>query len=415
MKRVFTLLIVLLMAISIPLQHIAITEPLQANAAAGPGTPGTPDIPAASAVLIDAKTKEILYEKNPHDKRPMASTTKIMTALVAIERGNLEDEVTVNPSALGPGSKGGLGLRVGERFKLRELLYAALLPSANDGAVAIADHVGGSVEGFAAMMNERAASIGAYNTHYTNPHGLDEDLHYSTAYDLAIIARAALQNQTFSEISSTQRWGLNRSGVIYPIKNYNTLLSTYPGATGGKTGYTNKAGNCLVFSATRGDVSLIGVVLNTRPRATLFSQSSALLDYGFSLYEDRHLISKDVAYKKITSKYGQEIELVAAGDANAIVNRSLPVSIETPSQTDVDAPIKKGTVLGKIIAYQSGRMIAVSDLVAKEDVEPPSVTQLTDRYVDEIYEPDRLKGKLPHVHLLGSDFSRVILTDEVRA
>lgn len=415
MKRVFTLLILLLMAISIPLQHIAITEPLQASATAGPGTPGTPEVPAASAVLIDAKTGEVLYEKNAYHKRPMASTTKIMTALLAAERGNLEDEVTVNPSALGPGSKGGLGLRVGERFKLRELLYAALLPSANDAAVAIADHIGGSVEGFAVMMNERAASIGAHSTHYTNPHGLDDASHYSTAYDLAIIAREALKNPTFAEISSTKRWGLNRSGAIYPIKNYNTLLSTYPGATGGKTGYTNKAGNCLVFSATRGDVSLIGVVLNTRPRATLFSQSSALLDYGFSLYEDRHLIARDVVYKKITSKYGQEIELVAAGDASAVVNRSLPVRVETPSQTDVDAPVKKGTVLGKIIAYQSGRMIAVSDLVAKEDIEPPSVVQLTDRYVSDIYEPDRLKGKLPHVHLLGSDFSRVILTHEVRA
>ena len=372
MKRFILILVVIALTIGIPLQQVAFAEAPNANIPAGPNAPAAPNISATSAIVIDAKTGNVLFEKNSNERRPMASTTKIMTALVAIKYGNLADVVTVNGDVVGPGSLGGIDLQPGEQLTLKDLLYALLLPSANDAAVAIADHIGGSVGGFAAMMNQEAASIGATNTHFTNPHGLDDPMHYTTAHDLAIIAKTALQNPVFSQIVSTKTYSINRPslGFSESIENENKLLSSYPGATGVKTGYTSHAGNCLVSSATRGGVSLISVVLGVDWRKDLFDQSAALLDYGFSLYKSEQLISKGVIYKKIALKDGRQVDLVAANSQVSIVPDSLPISTETTAVASVHLPVKKGTVLGKIIAYQVGQAIAASDLVAKEDIKP---------------------------------------------
>ncbi len=372
MKRFILILVVIALTIGIPLQQVAFAEALNANIPAGPNAPAAPSISATSAIVIDAKTGNVLFEKNSNERRPMASTTKIMTALVAIKHGNLADMVTVNGDVVGPGSLGGIDLQPGEQLTLKDLLYALLLPSANDAAVAIADHIGGSVGGFAAMMNQEAVSIGVTNTHFTNPHGLDDPMHYTTAHDLAIIAKTALQNPVFSQIVSTKTYSINRPslGFSEPIENENKLLSSYPGATGVKTGYTSRAGNCLVSSATRGGVSLISVVLGVDWRKDLFDQSAALLDYGFSLYKSEQLISKGVIYKKIALKDGRQVDLVAADDRAAVVPDTLPISAEMSSVASVHLPVKKGTVLGKIIAYQAGRTVAVSDLIANEDIKP---------------------------------------------
>jgi len=403
MKRsIIVLLIALLITAGIPLQQAALANPPIASGQVKPVASGAPYITAGAAVLIDAKTGDVLWGKNDNEKRPMASTTKIMTAVLAIEHGNLEDTVTVNRSVLGPGRRGGIGLVEGERLKLRDLLYASMLPSANDAATAIADHIGGSVDGFAEMMNDKALSIGARDTRYANPHGLDEEMHYSTASDLAIIARYALQDKTFSEVVSTKTWRLNRSysGRHTNIRSTNRLLSSYPGATGGKTGYTRGAGNCLVSSAKRGDVSLISVVLGVNNRKALFEESASLLDFGFGLYESEQLISKDVTYKTATSKYGQSIDLVAAEDVSAVVRNYLPVSTETQTATDIETPIRKGTVLGKVIAYQDGRAVASSDLMAKEDVDEPTLEQLTDYYWQQLLSKNYLDNEPVYLQLL---------------
>ncbi len=372
MKRFIFILTIIALTISIPLQQVAIAETLSANAPARSNVPAAPSVLAASAIVIDAKTGDVLFEKNSNEKLPMASTTKIMTALVALKHGNLEDSVTVNGDVVGPGSLGGIDLRPGEHLSLKDLLYALLLPSANDAAVAIADHIGGSVGGFADMMNQEAASIGATNTHFINPHGLDDPMHYTTAHDLAIIAKTALQNPVFAQIVSTNSWNISRPslGFSETVEGHDILLSSYPGATGVKTGYTSRAGNCLVSSATRGEVSLISVVLGVDWRKDLFNQSAALLDYGFSLYKTKPLITKGVIYKKITLKDGREVDLVAADDRVAVVPDSLPISTETSTATGVRLPLKKGTILGKIAVYQAGRTVAASDLIANEDIKP---------------------------------------------
>lgn len=325
-------------------------------------------------MLINAKTGEVLWRKNSDDVRPMASTTKIMTALVAIEQGNLDDMVTVRPGALGPGRLGGVWLAAGEQVQLRDLLYALLMRSANDAAVAIADHVGGSVGGFADMMNAKALALGATNTRFTNPHGLDNPYHYSTARDLATIARYAFQNETFQQIIGTKSWRMTRASSNVPksLSNTNKLLQSYSGYDGGKTGYTRGARNCLVSQATRDDVTLISVVLGARNRNALWAESAALLDFGFPLYEQRRLIKIGTTYKTLVSSHDQNIDLVAAEDITTVVRGALPVYLEAHYEPGIDAPVQKGAVLGKLIAYQAGQVVAESNLIAKEDVFVPA-------------------------------------------
>lgn len=367
---------------SAPLQLIASAGSLSVDETVAPSMPDISGITAESAILIDAKTGDVLWGKNSDNKRPIASTTKIMTALVAIKYGNLDDTVTVNADVLGPGKQGGIGLIPGEQIKLRDLLYALLLPSANDAAVAIADHIGGSVENFAAMMNKEASQIGALNTHFVNPHGLDNALHYSTAHDLALITIHAMQNEVFTQVVSTRATNINRSNpaLSLTVKNYNKLLSTYPGATGGKTGYTRGAGNCLVSTATRNGVSLISVVLGVKNRAALFEESARLLDFGFGLYKEKQLITRGTIFKIKSPENDRQIDLVATEDVNAVVRDALPVNVKASGVAEVAVPVKKGTIFGRVTVEQAGRIIAVSNFVAKEEAKKPTLQQLTSPY-----------------------------------
>lgn len=217
-------------------------------------------VSANNAVLMEAKTGRVIYEKNPHEKRPIASITKVMTAILAIEYGDLDDEVTVSKEAtMTIGSS--IYLQEGEKMSLEDLLYGLMLRSGNDAAIAIAEHIAGSVEGFVFLMNQKASYLGMTNTSFANPHGLDEDNHYSTAYDIAILMRHAMENETFQKISEAKSYqSKNRD---YRWFNKNKLLTQlYPYSTGGKTGFTKKAGRTLVTTAEKDDVSLIAVTLN---------------------------------------------------------------------------------------------------------------------------------------------------------
>ena len=214
-------------------------------------------ISAQSAVLIDGTSGRILYEHNAYQKLPMASTTKIMTGLLACESGKLSE--TVKTSAFASGTEGSsLWLKVGEEQSLEDLTYGLMLKSGNDAAVSIAEYLGGNTDAFALLMNKRAKEIGAVNTNFKNPHGLDHEEHYTTAYDLALIAREAMKNETFRKIVSTKTYSIPMQNEKWDrhLKNHNKLLWQYEGCNGIKTGYTKKCGRCLVSSAKKGGLEI---------------------------------------------------------------------------------------------------------------------------------------------------------------
>ncbi len=248
------------------------------------------ELSAASALLLDADTGAILFGRNHREQRPPASTTKIMTALLILEEGRLDELVVVSERAAGVRGTG-LGVKRGQRLTLRDLLWAVLLKSANDAALAAAEHVGGTEERFVARMNAKAISLGMEGTHFANPHGLDALDHFSTAYDLALLARQALRNPTFARMVQTREVRLaiqtGPNGRVVKrrlLRTHNRLLGQFLGADGVKTGYTERAGRCLVASATRGEHQLIAVLLNDFHRWT---EAATLLEYGFGLLDGR--------------------------------------------------------------------------------------------------------------------------------
>lgn len=247
-------------------------------------------VSARSAVLIEAQSGDVIFGQNEQDRLPMASTTKIMTALVALESLPLETVVTITADAVGvEGSS--IYLVEGEKLTLEDLLYALLLESANDAATAIAVAVAGSVAEFAELMNRKAAELDLKHSHFVNPHGLDHSNHYTTAYELAMITREALENPVFRRICSTERKTipLHGSEGVRLLLNHNKLLDSYEGCIGVKTGFTKKTGRCLVSAAEREGVTLIAVTLNAPDD---WRDHTAMLDYGFGLYESVPLCGK---------------------------------------------------------------------------------------------------------------------------
>lgn len=262
--------------------------PLCAQASAAPYAAS-----AGAAVLISADTNEILFEKNARTKLYPASTTKIMTLIVALENGDPEEIVSVGADAAKTGGSS-LELRAGEQMRLLDLMYGLMLVSGNDAAVAIADHVAGSAAAFAEKMNRKAKEIGAQSTHFTNPNGLPDAGHYTSAYDLSQIAKYGYQYPLFRDIVGAKRMmvGWHGSPRVSALKNTNRLLGAYPGCDGVKTGYTRAAGRCLVASAERGGARLIAVVMNSDNR---WEEAAALLDYGFAAEEARRSQAKRAA------------------------------------------------------------------------------------------------------------------------
>ena len=250
------------------------------------GAPGR--LSASEFILMDADTGTILYEKNAEKPLPMASTTKIMTALIAIQAGNLDQVITIGQDAADEvdgtnGSKA--GLIVGDKIRLRDLLYGLMLPSGDDAAIAIADGMAGSQKAFVDIMNVEAQKLHLYQTLYSNPDGLEYGLHYTTPYDLVRLARYAMSIPLFAKIVRTKEYDLPASNThhAYPWPNINQLLFNYNGALGIKTGWTPQAGGCLAFAAKRNGHTLIGVVLNSRDETTRFTDAATLLNWGFAL------------------------------------------------------------------------------------------------------------------------------------
>ncbi len=250
--------------------------------AAGHAAPQPVSTQAEGAALIDVSSGRILYSHQGDKRMRIASLTKIMTAIVAIEHGKLSERVKVNKNAYGKEGSS-IYLKLGEEMSLHHMLYGLMLRSGNDAATAIAEHVGGSLEGFVYLMNEKAQQLGLENTHFMNPHGLDEEGHYSTANDLAKLTAYALKNPVFREIVKTKVKTVPNPNEPWDYKwyNKNKMLSLYEGADGVKTGYTKLANRCLVSSATRNGQQLAAVTLNDR---TDWADHSRLLDYGFMYY-----------------------------------------------------------------------------------------------------------------------------------
>lgn len=329
--------------------------------------PSPPAINGSSSILIETNTGRVLYSTNPNLKLPIASTTKIMTALLALENGNLNEKVKINRKSVGvEGSS--IYLFPDEEITLRDLVYGLMLRSGNDAAVAIAIHIGGSVENFAELMNKKAKEIGAKNTNFTNPHGLHNDNHYSTAYDLALITREAMKYEEFKKISKTNLWVADRDINRY-FYNKNKTIRQYDGGDGVKIGYTRKAGRCLVSSATRNNMQLIAVVLNN---PTWFNDCYKLFDYGFENYEPMVVYDKNQLARNIYVPNGKK-EILPVITKNSLV---LPLSkneVEHLKTTvvlpeKVDAPIKKGDKIGSIKVFIKGQLMYTEDLIARENV-----------------------------------------------
>ncbi len=324
--------------------------------------------PATSAkayALLDAQSGTVLAEKNADTPLPMASTTKIMTALLAIELLDGDTTVCVPREAVGiEGSS--IYLYEGERITVRTLLYALLLSSANDAATALAIEACGSVEQFAARMNQKAAQLGLSQTHFCNPHGLHEEAHYTTARDLARLTAAALANETFAEIVSTRRYTAKQEGTDATrlFVNHNKLLARYPDAIGVKTGFTKKSGRCLVSAAKRDGLTLICVTLSAPDD---WRDHTALLDFGFSSYR---CFSPD-PYALTLPVVGGTADSVTLQEASRL---SLCVPRDAEIKRTVHAPrflfggFDEGTRKGCVIYTQNGEVIAEVPLLCKASV-----------------------------------------------
>ncbi|MBE5800162.1 MAG: D-alanyl-D-alanine carboxypeptidase [Clostridiales bacterium] len=328
---------------------------------------------AKAACILEQRTGRVLFESNMHARLPMASTTKVMTALLAIELGDPRDEVVCSENAFGV-SGTSIYLQLGERLTLEEMLLGLMLSSGNDASVAIAEHIGGSVDGFVDLMNARAKEIGAVNTHFANPHGLPDDNHYTTAYDLALISREAMNNESFRRLVSTQKASIPWEGRTYnrQLTNKNRLLSSYPGATGLKTGFTSKAGRCLVFGAQRDGLELVGTVLSC---SDWFDEAERLMDGCYETYSMTRMLGPTISAGRIA---------VADGESEScgmcvMEELSVPLAVGEAAQVVLDvpqsvrAPVYPGMYLGRAKLVVGGRVYGEGEVVASERVDADTV------------------------------------------
>lgn len=343
-----------------------------------------------AAILVEVSTGRILYEKNSTKQMYPASTTKILTAILVLENCNLEDIITVRETALNniPNGYVTCNLQVGEELTVNDLLYALMIPSANDAAYVLAEHVAGSVEAFSTMMNDKARELGCTSTHFVNPNGIHNDSHYSTAYDLYLIASYCMKNETFRQIVSTTEYTLPATDK-YPeadrvLKTTNDLLKSgsrgyYKNAIGIKTGYTSKAGNCLVAGAYRDGLEFIAVVLNggttNSGENARYADSKTLFNYAYDNFTLTKIIEKDSIVKTIevekATKETKNLDLIIDESITVVNNKSIDMNEVIPEiklKEEIIAPINSGDILGTI-KYKVEDIEYSANLLAKNNVE----------------------------------------------
>lgn len=328
-------------------------------------------ISAQSAVVIDAESGRVLFAQNAEKKMGMASTTKIMTAIAAIENADINSIATVSNNAYGvEGSS--MYLVLGEKLSLEDLLYGLMLVSGNDAATAIAEHVSGTSQAFANLMNEKAVEIGALNSNFTNPHGLSDENHYTTALDLARITAYGLKNPKFREIVSTKTKSIPWKDHDYNRKlvNHNKFLNLYDGCIGVKTGFTKATGRCLVTAVEKDGMCLVCVTLNAPDD---WNDHSALYDSVFSIYNPKLLKTKSDILLSAEIKNGTKnaVDLVPQNDLYIPVkeDEESKISINCEAFEELEAPIKKGDILGRLTVSINEKKCGEFPLCSAEDIE----------------------------------------------
>ena len=356
------------------------------------------NLSSEAVLLMETSTGKVIYENNGYEKKYPASTTKIMTAILAIEHCNLNETATASEFAINsvPSGYSTANIQIGETLSVKDLLYALMLQSANESAVILAEHVSGSQEAFANLMNEKAKELGCKNTHFVNPNGIHNENHYTTAYDLALIAQYAMKNQTFRDIVKTTSFTLPAT-TSYPSEsrtyaNTNNLIIYdarnrpdnyyYKYATGIKTGYTSAAKNCLVASAEKNGIEYISVVLgasityeSTGSVSHRYVDTISLFDYAFDNFSFRKLKSANNLIKTIKIENGKKdensLDLLIASDVNSLVsidNKNTQIDPEITLKEGLAAPITKGDIVGTI-SYKVEGINYTTDLIAGNDIE----------------------------------------------
>lgn len=341
-----------------------------------------------SCIVLDRTSKKILYGKNEFNKVKMASTTKIMTAIVVIEMDDLNKTIEVSKKAANTGGSR-LGLRTGDKITIHDLLYGLMLCSGNDAAVALAECTAGSIPEFSSLMNNKATELGLLNSHFESPHGLDSDNHYTTAYELAKLSDYALKNKTFLQLVGTKNYTVTINGNPKNLSNTNELLGNLNGVYGIKTGFTNGANRCLVTSCKRGNMDIISVVLGADTKNFRTQDSIKLIEYAFSNFD--YVDIKDIVNSKFEEWKSQNIETftinkksfncnfdIGFSDLN---NSIFPIRKDEKDNIqftinvnrDFIAPINKGTVIGNIDVYTDSTDLISLPIYISDDIDKNTV------------------------------------------
>ena len=342
----------------------------------------TPNINSRAAIVIERNSQIPIYEKNSNERRKMASTTKIMTSIIVVEKGNLEEIVTISKKAGGTGGSR-LGLKAGDKVKVKDLLYGLMLCSGNDAAVALAEHIGGSAESFAELMNKKAEELGLKNTHFVTPHGLDEEEHYTTAYELAILTNYALNIPEIAKIVRTERYMVWINDYAKEIRNTNELLGYLDGVYGVKTGFTNGANRCLVTAVKRGDLDIICVVLGADTKKYRTKDSIQLIEYAFKNYEIvpmEESIEKAFHYWKAQNEKRIKVFKGMQNYPNLVLDK-IPysiyplkkgqkdkVKIEIESIKEIEAPVEKQLEIGKLTIKAGGKELFQVNILTENEI-----------------------------------------------
>ena len=359
-----------------------------------------PKINSRVALIFDRNSKKILYEKNGLKQVPMASTTKIMTAIVVLENTKLNDVVTIDKKAATIGGSR-LGLKVNDKITVNDLLYGLMLKSGNDAAVALANYVGGSVQGFAELMNKKAKEMKLNDTHFVTPHGLDNSNHYTTAYELANMADYALQNETFKKIVETKCTNIKINESIKTINNTNELLGNLEGVYGVKTGFTNGAGRCLVTSCKRGDLDIITVVLGADTKKIRTKDSINLIEYANKKYEvidikkiieekfkNWQLLNESRIYIDKGKKTKIKLKLESINyEKKAVLKEDIDkINIEVNCLQELKAPIYENEKVGSVKVKLNGEIIENLEIKVKDDIQKKNTEDYLHYFIKMIFK-----------------------------
>ena len=350
---------------------------------------------ATSAIMLEASTGEIIFQKNVNEKRPPASMTKMMSMLLImenIEKGNLtfEEEVTASAYASSMGGSQ-IFLKAGEKMKVEDLLKGIAIGSGNDATVAMAERIAGTEEAFVKLMNDRAKELGLNNTNFKNSTGLDVENHYSTAYDMSVIARELVKHKKILEFTGTYEDYLRKdSASPFWLVNTNRLVRFYQGVDGLKTGYTKEAGYCLTSTAEKDNMRLITVVMNEPSTQIRNGETSSMLDYGFNMYSVNKILDTDTSLQKSKVELGSvlEVEIVPTEEVKILNNKNSDernVTYELELNT-IKAPVKKGDIVGKIKVYEDNKVINEINATVKYDVDKANIFKIYYRNLKNLFK-----------------------------